>query len=98
MADNGDFGYFGTGTEGYVHYMQTFEQTQSAASGSVHSKGRTGTSGQTKKGTSAQEEEQADLEFKCLLAGGLAMVLFVLYIIAAFVKNIIFPLWNGFFH
>lgn len=33
MANNDDFGYFGKGAEGYAHYMQTFERTQSASSG-----------------------------------------------------------------
>lgn len=28
MANNNDYGYFGKGTEGYVHYKQAFDESQ----------------------------------------------------------------------
>lgn len=27
MSNKGDYGYFGTGSSGYAHYMQTFNST-----------------------------------------------------------------------
>lgn len=30
---NGDYGYFGSGTEGYIHYMQSFEETNKGGGG-----------------------------------------------------------------
>lgn len=29
----GDFGYFGKGTEGYIHYMQAFNESQKGGGG-----------------------------------------------------------------
>jgi hypothetical protein len=30
---NDDYGYFGKGTEGYIHYMQSFDETQKKSDG-----------------------------------------------------------------
>lgn len=42
MAKGNDYGYFGSGTEGYVHYKQTFDSTMkgSKSGGSSSGSGR----------------------------------------------------------
>lgn len=71
MSNNGDYGYFGTGSSGYAHYMQSFNETTSSNNYS-----------RPKNTTSSNQDDCAEL----LLTIIFAPITIPLFIIAEFLR------------
>lgn len=97
MANNDDFGYFGKGAEGYAHYMQTFERTQSASSGGRFKPKDFGEPHESTENESTQQRE-AYIAYYNAMRARLKLIVYLSIIGLSFViiifDKVILPLFN----